>query len=107
MPEHPDRVEIATIRGPLDITWAARDELLHEIRHLDSLKPLRDAFEAAGASRPVALDEAMKVGLLQVLHMWSRNLAEGISELPGGLDQVRHAIADELAANPAGEWRAP
>jgi hypothetical protein len=52
MPERLDRVAIATSRDVIELPWASRDSLLHEIRNLgENAKPIRTAFEAVGASR--------------------------------------------------------
>jgi hypothetical protein len=53
VPERLDRVAIATSREVIELSWASRDSLLHEIRNLgENAKPIWAAFEAVGASPP-------------------------------------------------------
>jgi hypothetical protein len=44
----------------LERPWDSRAALLEEIRQLDSARPIIDAFEAVGVSRPVTLRQEQK-----------------------------------------------
>jgi hypothetical protein len=97
MPERLDHVTISTGYGDREISWSARDDLLREIRHLESGKPVVKAFEAVGASRPIKLDDNSKGLLVEAIHVMSNN-AGGIDKIDPELVQLRHALVDELDA---------
>ena len=48
--------------------WQSRQELLDQFRHLDSMRPVLDAFERVGTSPPVTLSRKEKGELLGDLH---------------------------------------
>jgi hypothetical protein len=77
------------------LPWASRTALLDEIRHLESAKPIVDAFEAVGTSRPVTLTPEQKGVLIELIEFWAtqtrvgpRGLAEGLEELRNALRQI-------------------
>lgn len=59
-------------RGTIALPWQSRQELLDQFRHLDSMRPVLDAFEAVGTSEPVTLTEQQKGELLGVIEFWAR-----------------------------------
>ena len=64
----------------------SRQELLEQFRHLDSMKPVRDAFEAVGTSAPVLLTREQKADLIQVIEHWGSQVAGGLTDgLPEGI----------------------
>jgi hypothetical protein len=95
VPERLDRVAIATSRDVVELSWASRDSLLHEIRHLgENAKPIRAAFEAVGASRPVELSRADQTTLLSAIEIWANSVT--VESLPPGIWQLRCALAETL-----------
>ena len=72
VPERLDRVAIQTSRGAVELPWSSRDELLREIRHLESAKPVVAAFDSVGASRPVELDREGMVLIVEAIHAGRR-----------------------------------
>jgi len=95
MPERRDRVAIATSRDVIELPWASRDSLLHEIRHLGgNAKPIRAAFEAVGASRPVELSRADQTTLFSAIELWADSVT--VEALPPGIWRLRCALADQL-----------
>jgi hypothetical protein len=94
VPERLDRVAISTNRGTVELPWASRDKLLHEIRHLDGADEIRHAFDAVGASRPVPLSRADKVLLVDAINTWAQSVT--IDELPAGVWELRSALAAEI-----------
>jgi hypothetical protein len=98
MPERLDRVAISTSRTTIELPWASRDKLLHELRHLDSADAIRTAFAAVGASTPVPLSRADKVILYNAINEWSRSVT--VDALPTGVWELRCALADEFADIP-------
>lgn len=95
MPERLDRVTLRTRRTTVEIPWESRDALLREIRHLDSAKPVKTAFEAVGASRPVELDVDGMALVVEAIHVMGSN-AGGLDRIPTGLFELRNALLDEL-----------
>lgn len=96
-----NRVTIATRYGPAEISWQAREQLLNEIRHLDSGRDVVAAFENVGATRPVELDSAGKQTLVDAIHVLWHN-AGGLSNVDPGLTELRHKLVDELDAEARG-----
>jgi hypothetical protein len=94
VPERLDRVAISTNRGTVELPWASRDKLLHEIRHLDGADEIRHAFDAVGASRPVPLNRADKLLLVDAINTWAQSVT--IDELPAGVWELRSALAAEI-----------
>ena len=95
MPERLDRVAIATSREVIELSWRSRDSLLHEIRNLgEDAKPIRTAFEAVGASRPVELSRADQTVLFSAIELWAESVT--VEALPPGIWPLRCALADEL-----------
>jgi hypothetical protein len=64
-----DRVQVATSRRTVVLPWASRDELLEQMRHLETMTPVVDAFEAVGASVPVRLTLEQKARLVDVVRV--------------------------------------
>jgi hypothetical protein len=95
VPERLDTVAVAYSRGVVEIPWDSRDQLLAEIRHLDSAQPTIAAFEAVGASRPVTLDNDQASLVIQAIDVWMRNVG-GPDKLPGGIFALRNALIDQL-----------
>jgi hypothetical protein len=96
MPERLDRVAIATSRDVVELSWSSRDSLLHEIRNLgENAKPIRTAFEAVGASRPVELSRADQATLSSAIQLWADSVT--VEALPPGIWRLRCALGDQLA----------
>ena len=96
MPGRLDRVEVVTAFGGVTLSWDEREQLLEEMRHLDSLEPVRREFENAGATRPVRIPEDMRAAVVQVIEMWGRNTPGGLPALPEGIFELRNHFADEV-----------
>lgn len=95
VPERLDRVAIATSRDVIELSWASRDSLLHEIRNLgENAKPIRGAFEAVGSSRPVELSHGEQTTLFRAIELWADSVT--LEALPPGIWRLRCALADEL-----------
>ena len=95
MPERLDRVAIATSRDVIEVSWASRDSLLHEIRNLGAnAKPIRTAFEAVGASRPVELSHIEQTPLFSAIELWADSVT--VEGLPRGIWRLRCALAERL-----------
>jgi hypothetical protein len=93
--ERLDRVAIATSRDVVELSWASRDSLLHEIRNLgENAKPIRAAFEAVGASRPVELSDAEQTTLFSAIELWADSVT--VEALPPDVWRLRCALADQL-----------
>ena len=67
-PPAPDAtVAVATRAGPVELSPAARDALLHQIRRRGSDDPVVRAFEQASVSEPVSLDRLGKMVVFDAL----------------------------------------
>jgi hypothetical protein len=58
-----------------------------------------DAFEAVGTSRPVLLTREDKVGLVEVIQLWAKEI-EGLGSLPEGIVELRDALQHDLKDTP-------
>jgi hypothetical protein len=89
-----DTVTIPLSREKIELPWESQQALLSQFSHLDSLRSLREAFQAVGTSRPVELTREQKGHLLQVIEHWA--IAGGFAELPVGIYELRNALIDDL-----------
>jgi hypothetical protein len=96
--ERLDRVAVSTSRATIELPWGSRDQLLHELRHLDNAEPIRAAFEAVGATRPVPLSRADELVLLNAIEAWLQSVT--VDGLPEGIWELRCALADEFEDGP-------
>jgi hypothetical protein len=71
----------------VEITWTDRDVLLEELAFAEGTKPIRERFEAAGASPTVELDAEERTRLRAALDDWGedRLQPEGIARLHAAL----------------------
>lgn len=93
----PDSVRIPQSRVTIELPWASRDALLEQIRHLDSLRDVRKAFEDVGTSRPVDLTQTQKGALIEVIEHWGGEVPGGLTDgLPDGIFELRNALHDDL-----------
>jgi hypothetical protein len=98
-----NRVKVATASGPVEITWATREELIKRLRWLTGAEAIVKAFVAAGTSKPVELDEAGKRRLFDELVFWLGN--PGKSPFSDDARALYRALAQEVGGpgRPAGE----
>jgi hypothetical protein len=98
VPERLDRVAIARSGDVIELSWASRDSLLHEIRNLgENAKAIRAAFEAVGSSRPVELSRGEQTTLFRSIELWADSVT--LEALPPGIWRLRCALADQLGDN--------
>jgi hypothetical protein len=96
-----ERVQIVTSRATVELSWKAREALLHEVRHLQSARGIIDAFEAVGTRRPVPLTRHDEDVLLEAINQWSVGVT--VDGLPDGIWDLRCALADDLHDTPDSE----
>ncbi len=97
MPERLDRVQIATTRqtpGPVQISWAARDQLLARLRGTAAGDAVVEKFQGSGASSAVTLTLEEKRHVDVVLDAWLVEV--DVDGLPDGIFALRNAILDDL-----------
>lgn len=87
-------VTISTRYGPVEISWAARDRIVEEIRRRGGGDFVVRVFDAVGASRPVNLDRTGKIVVLDAL--WG--LAEDGRSYPQ-LRELQDKLKDEIRAS--------
>jgi len=88
-----DNVAVGTRYGPVELSWAARDALVEEIRRRGSGEFLARVFDAIGTARPVSLDRKGKIVVLDAI--W------GVAETAAGdldpqLQELRDRLTDEI-----------
>ncbi len=90
---HIDRVRIPLSRGTIALPWASRQALLDQFRRIPEMRPVLDAFEAAGTSQPVALTQEQKGELLGIIMSWASE--DGYKGLPEGIVALVKALRDD------------
>lgn len=102
MPERGiDTVTIPLSRETITLPWASQQELLAQFKHLESMRPVHDAFTAVGTSAPVRLTQAQKADLLTMIEQWAMRTGGGYTTMPDGIFDLRNALHDELHDNPS------
>ena len=91
-----ERVRVAYSRGEVAFSWESRQELLKQIRHLESALSIVAAFEAVGTSRPVVLTTDQKASLIELIERWGTQVRFGLKGLPEGMFALRNALHDDL-----------
>jgi hypothetical protein len=99
MSEKLRRVRVKVLVGgeDVEITWAARNELLKLLQRAAGTLQVVLYFENVGALRPVDLDRAGKEHLFRALTYWQDHPSTG-KPFPDDAQALWTALADELAA---------
>ncbi len=90
-----NRVAVALDRGPVTLSWTARQALMGRLQHVQSTARLRASFDAVGSSRPVELTGGQRTALLLTLDGWSLDL-DGYAAMPQELFELRDALIADL-----------
>jgi len=96
MPERLDRVHVNVAGEIVEITWDDRDVLLEELAFAEGTKPIRERFEAVGASQPVALDAEQRARLRAALDDWGEDRLQ-----PDGIARLHEALKRAADPEPA------
>jgi hypothetical protein len=64
------------------------------------MRPVLDAFQRVGTSRPLLLTTEQEGTLADVIEDWATRFAGGYPELPEGIFELRNAIVDDLPERP-------
>jgi hypothetical protein len=102
VPERLDRVEVATRDGSVEISWAGRKAIVHELHGLELSAVALRAFEEAGASRPVQLDRLSIAAVIDAINLLARR-AGGVRHLEPGVAKLQRKLIKELHAAWAAE----
>lgn len=92
-----DEVRIELPSGIVSIPWSSRDPLLEQLQTRDSIADVpdvRDAFQAAGTSRPVRLTGPQRLALRKVITFWANERGGSYDDLPEGIHDLRNALHD-------------
>jgi hypothetical protein len=92
-----DEVRIELPGGTVSIPWSSRDRLLEQLETRESIADVpdvRDAFEAAGTSRPVRLTDPQRLALRKVITFWANEMGGSYDELPEGIHDLRNSLHD-------------
>jgi hypothetical protein len=88
-----DYIEIEVNDGTITLPWYSRETVIREVGATEDREEIRNAFEAAGTTRPVELTDEQRSELLNILDLWcQRDTAEG---LPEGVDDLRRELTEE------------
>jgi hypothetical protein len=91
-------VLVTTSAADVEISWATREELVKRLRRASGGQPVAQAFETAGTSHPVELDEDGKRRLLAELTFWLDN--PGSAPLPSDARALFRALESERHGGP-------
>jgi hypothetical protein len=97
MPVRLDRVTITLWRGPVELAWDSRVQLVEEMSSFEGAEEVVRAFNAVGASAPVRLGRPEKELVIEVVDRWAADL--GAEQLPGGVWDLRCALVEDLATD--------
>jgi hypothetical protein len=95
VPERLDSVAVALNRGPVILTWNARQALMRRLQHVRETAQIRASFDAVGASRPVELTGGQRTALLLTLEGWSLDL-DGYEAMSPELLELRNELIADL-----------
>lgn len=91
-----DRIAVALNRGPVVLSWDARQALMQRLQHVQETAHLRATFSAADAVRPVELHPARRTALLRALEGWASLDPNGYEPIPQELVDLRNALIADL-----------
>jgi hypothetical protein len=100
-----DELRILLRGGIVVIPWSSREALLDQLRKVETLDDVRDAFLAVKTTQPVCLTGPQKAGLMNVITFWADTMKGGWEDLPEGIHELRHALFDDLHDVGIEEWR--
>jgi hypothetical protein len=92
-----DEVRIELPGGTVSIPSSSRDRLLEQLETRESIADVpdvRDAFQAAGTSRPVCLTDPQRLALRKVITFWANEMGGSYDELPEGIHDLRNSLHD-------------
>ena len=84
VPERIDRVQVTTRHGSVEISWASRQAIVHELHGLELSAVALRAFEATGTSRPVQLDRLSIAVVIDAINVLA-GVAGGVRHLEPGV----------------------
>ena len=88
------RVVVALDRGPLVLSWAARQALMWRLQRGHSDAHIRASFTAADTSQPVELTAGQRAALLRTLVDWALE-DDGYEAIPRELLKLRDALISD------------
>lgn len=91
-----DEVRIELRRGTVSISGSSCDALLEQLGNR-ALNDIRDAFLAAGTTRPIELTDPQKLALRNAISFWAVDTGGSYDELPEGIYHLRNALQDDLS----------
>jgi hypothetical protein len=86
-----------TRRGSVEISWASRKAIVHELHGLELSAVALRAFETAGASRPVQLDRRSIAAVIDAINVLAER-AGGVRHLEPGVAKLQRKLSKELRA---------
>lgn len=104
VPQHLDRVRVATRHGSVEISWAGSQAIVHVLHQNELSRTALRAFEAVGASQPVQLDRMGIANVIDAINVLAEK-AGGVRHLEPGLAKLQRELTKELYAAWAAEER--
>jgi hypothetical protein len=93
-----DHIRIPLSGGTFVLPRGALEALLGELRQSDSMRNVREAFEAIESPELLRLASARKVALIQLIEQWGGEMDGGLnSVLPPRIFELRNALRHDLA----------
>jgi hypothetical protein len=94
MPSHrTNHVRIRVGPGEVEVPWESRNALIGQMLHLESARPIIEAFEGT-TDRSIVFTHQQKGDLLQILEFWATR--DGVKHLPDGIFELRNTLHDDL-----------
>src|SRR5262245_51939626 len=92
-----DHVRIALGRETMVLPRASYELLLAELRHSDSMRDIRKAFETTQPPQLVHLTRFQKLALTDLIEQLANDVDVGpTGELPAGIVGLQRALRDDL-----------
>jgi hypothetical protein len=104
VPECLDRVQVATRHGGVEISWASRKAIVHELHGPELSAAALRTFEEVGASRRVQLDRLSIATVIDAINVLAER-AGGVRHLEPGVAKLQRKLIKELHAAWAAEER--
>jgi hypothetical protein len=95
MPGHRiNDIRIRLSRGTVGVRWESRSARISQMLHLESARPIIEAFEGSGVSRAILFTHQQKGDLLAIIEFCATR--GGVKHLPHGIFELRNALHDDL-----------
>jgi hypothetical protein len=88
-----DHLRIALRRETIVLPRASGEAMLRRLQQLGSMRDVRATLESVEAPEPVRLTAVQKVGLIDLIERWRRDVD---GALPAGILELGNALRDDV-----------